>query len=65
MPTTTKTLNIDSDLHAQLKLAAVKEGRGLGEYVEAVLKVGLSRPKEIKRLLAGSTSQEPPPETKR
>ena len=65
MAPTTKTLNIDPALHAQLKLQAVKEETHLGVYVEAVLRVGLSRPEEVRRLLEGRTSQAPGPETAR
>jgi plasmid stability protein len=61
MPKQTKTLNIDEDLHAVLRVNAANERTRLADYVEAVLKVGLSRPKEIKRLLATDTTPEPPP----
>jgi hypothetical protein len=56
-PTPSKTLNIDEQLHHDLKVAAAQGKHGLREFVEAVIKVGLSRPKDVKRLLEADTSQ--------
>lgn len=58
----TKTVNIDANLHQELKIRAVGVGEPLGEFVEAVIQVGLSYPDDLKRLLAGNTSTEPVPE---
>lgn len=52
----TKTLNIDVALHQELKIRAVGAGVPLGEFVEAVLQVGLSHAEELRRLLAGDTN---------
>lgn len=54
----TKTLNIDADLHAELKILAAQEKTPLAIYAEAVLRAGLNRPKDVKRLLATRTNQE-------
>lgn len=56
----TKTLNVGIDIHTKLKIAAALEGVKVADYVEAAIEVGLKRPKEITRLLAERTSQEPP-----
>lgn len=56
----TKTLNIDPELHRALKANASVAGLQLADYVEAVLRVGLSRPADVKRLLAASTNQASP-----
>lgn len=54
----TKTLNVAEDLHAELKVRAAREKTPLGEYVNAVIRLGLERPeREVRRLLAADTSQ--------
>lgn len=58
----TKTLNIKISLHKRLKAASVAADEPLGSYVEAVLEVGLARPRDVaKQLLAGDTSEEAKP----
>lgn len=64
-PSPSKTLNIDEQLHHALKVAAAQGKYGLREFVQAVITVGLNRPKEVKRLLEVGTSQAPTPEPKR
>ena len=59
----TKTLNVDAVLHQELKIRAVGAGYALGDFVEAVLQVGLSHPDQIKQLLAVGTSPAQPLET--
>lgn len=59
-----KTLNVDEDLHREVKLAATMENYGLREFVQALLRVGLSRPKDVRRLLADSTTPAPGQEPK-
>lgn len=61
---TTKTLNIEASLHTELKIRAVGAGIPLGEYVEAVLQVGLAHPGEIRRLLEAGTNPASQPEPK-
>ena len=56
----TKTLNIDPQLHREIKTAASVAGLQLADYAEALLRVGLSRPADVKRLLAGGTSSASP-----
>jgi len=58
----TKTLNVDVTLHQELKIRAVGAGWPLGDFVEAVIQVGLSHPEELKQLLAAGTSQAEQPE---
>jgi hypothetical protein len=58
----TKTLNIDASIHQELKIRAVGAGWLLGDYVEAVIQVGLGHPEELRQLLASRTSPELPPE---
>jgi hypothetical protein len=58
----TKTLNVSDEIHQSVKLAAAQHRVPIGLYAEAVLAVGLKREKEIMRLLAESTKQEPLPE---
>lgn len=60
----TKTLNIDTHLHTELKIRAVGAGWPLGEFVERVIQVGLGHPDELKQLLEAGTSPAPQPETK-
>jgi hypothetical protein len=60
----TKTLNIDVSLHQELKIRAVGAGWPLGEFVEAVLHVGLGHPEELKRLVEGRTTTEVTPAPK-
>jgi hypothetical protein len=60
----TKTLNIDAQLHTELKIRAVGAGWPLGEFVERVLQVGLSHPDDLRQLLAVDTSPVSTPETK-
>jgi hypothetical protein len=59
----TKTLNIDANLHTELKIRAVGAGWPLGEYVERVLQVGLSHPEELRQLLEAGTNPGSSPET--
>lgn len=59
----TKTLNIDATLHRVLKARSVEEDMLLGEFVEAVLRVGLDHPEELtKRLSEVRTTLASPPE---
>lgn len=60
----TKTLNIDTQLHTELKIRAVGAGWPLGEFVERVLQVGLSHPDELRQLLEADTSPVSLPETR-
>ena len=55
----TKTLNVGDDVHRQVKIAAAQQNIPLGMFVEAVIRVGLNRPKEVTRLLAENTKPEP------
>lgn len=64
MTKATKTLNVSEDVHKRLKLAATQEGEKIADYAEAAIEVGLSKPREIKRLLEDRTKQEPPQGTK-
>lgn len=59
----TKTLNVDAVLHQEMKIRAVGAGFPLGDFVEAVLQVGLSHPDQIRQLLEGGTTPEQPLET--
>lgn len=58
----TKTLNIDANLHQELKIRAVGAGMPLGEFVEAVLQVGLAHQAELRRLLEAGTNPASPQE---
>ena len=60
---TTKTLNVAAELHQELKIRAVGAGAPLGDYVEAVIQVGLAHPEKIRQLLALGTKTAPQPET--
>lgn len=56
---TTKTINVDPVVHHMVKIAAVEAGIPIGEFAEALLRVGLGRPKDVKQLLGSHTTPEP------
>ena len=58
----TKTLNVASDLHREVKVYAMLAGVPLGEFVNAVIRVGLAHPDELTRLLEGDTNSASLPE---
>lgn len=58
----TKTLNISPALHKQLKILAVEAGWQLGEYVDAIIEVGIRHRADVKLSSAADTKQESPPE---
>lgn len=63
-PAGTKTLNVRQDVHKKVKRAALEADVPIGVYVEAVIEVGLSRPREVTKRLseAGTNQAKPEPE---
>lgn len=54
----TKTLNISPTLHKTLKILAVNTGWPLGDYVNAILELGIKHREELTQFSEADTTTE-------